>query len=227
MYQLFIANKNYSSWSLRIWVLMRTLGIEFSERFMRFDDKDNAFSQFSPTSKVPCLVDGDLTVWESLAITEYLAEKHVGVWAADAKARAWSRSAAAEMHVGFSTLRNAHPMSVGLRIRPSSISDALQRDISRIDALWQQGLAAHGGPFLAGDEFTAVDAFFCPVAFRFQTYGTSLSAASMQYVDHLLSLPAMQDWEQAALLEPWRDDAHEAEARDVGEWLADLRAVPT
>ncbi|WP_311272094.1 MULTISPECIES: glutathione S-transferase family protein [unclassified Rhizobium] len=227
MYQLFIANKNYSSWSLRIWVLMRTLGIGFSERFMRFDDKDHAFSEFSPTSKVPCLVDGDLTVWESLAITEYLAEKHDGVWAADAKARAWSRSAAAEMHAGFSTLRNNHPMSVGLRIRPSSISDALQRDISRIDALWQQGLAAHGGPFLAGAGFTAVDAFFCPVAFRFQTYGTALSPASKHYMDHLLSLPAMQEWEQAALLEPWRDDAHEAEARDVGEWLADLRAVPT
>ncbi len=223
MYDLYIANKNYSSWSLRPWVLMRTLDIGFKESLFPFGNSAKDFSAFSPTAKVPCLVDGDLTVWDSLAIAEYLAERHSGVWSDNAAARAWSRSAAAEMHSGFQALRNEHPMSVGLRIRPASISASLQNDISRIDALWQQGLKSFGGPFLAGSTFTAVDAFFCPVAFRFQTYGTVLSAESTEYKDRLLSLPAMQEWQEAALLETWRDGDHEEEAKAVGEILADLR----
>ncbi len=224
MYDLFIANKNYSSWSLRPWVLMKELGIEFDEKFMPFGVSNESFLNFSPSGKVPCLVDDGLTVWDTLAIIEYLAEHHEGVWASDVKARAWSRSAAAEMHSGFQSLRNEHPMSVGLRVRPSAISEPLKKDISRIDELWQQGLASFGGPFLAGASFTAVDAFYCPVAFRFQTYNPPLSPEAEAYKNRLLSLPAMQEWQNAALLETWRDAGHEDETRAVGEWTADLRA---
>jgi len=226
MYDLYIANKNYSSWSLRPWALMRTLSIPFNERLVPFNDPDpkNGFMHFSPSGKVPCLADGDVTVWDSLAIMEYVAERHNGVWAEDAKARAWSRSAAAEMHSGFQSLRNLHPMSVGLRIRPVPASDALRKDITRIDTLWQQGLDTFGGPFLTGVNFTAVDAFFCPVAFRFQTYGTALSPAAEAYKTRLLGLPAMREWEQAAVSEPWRDPEHEEEARVSGEIIEDRRS---
>lgn len=226
MYELYIANKNYSSWSLRPWVLMQTLQIPFSERLVPFNDSDprNGYTNFSPTGKVPCLLDGDITVWDSLAIIEYLSERHDGVWTGDAKARAWSRSATAEMHSGFQALRNLHPMSVGLRIRPTTETEALRKDIARIDALWQQGLQSFGGPFLAGRSFTAVDAFFCPVAFRFQTYGTPLSAEADAYKSRLLALPAMKAWEEAALSEHWRDPDHEEEALASGEILRDLRS---
>jgi len=228
MYTLYLANKNYSSWSLRPWVLMRTLDIAFEETLVPFNDPDpaNAFARFSPTGKVPCLVDGDITVWDTLAITEYLAERHSGVWAGEAKARAWSRSASAEMHSSFQALRSLHPMNVGLRIRPHAASSSLVRDIARIDALWQQGLEAFGGPFLAGEAFSAVDAFFCPVAFRFQTYGTSLSPASQAYQERLLGLAAMQAWQAASLREPWRDPEHEQEAAATGEIVQDLRGAP-
>ncbi len=225
MYDLYIANKNYSSWSLRPWILMRTLGIPFDEKIAPFGDPSQDFKLFSPTGRVPCLVDDALTIWDSLSIIEYLAERHDGVWPVDAKARAWARSASAEMHSGFSSLRNDHPMSVGLRIRPATISPSLQSDIDRIDTLWQEGLSKFGGPFLGGDTFTTVDAFFCPVAFRFQTYGTKLSPASEAYKNSLLSLNAMQDWQNAALKETWREEGHELEARAVGEWIEDLRAA--
>lgn len=224
MYDLYIANKNYSSWSLRPWVLMKELGIAFDEKLVKFGTSNDNFLAFSPTGKVPCLVEDDLTVWDTLAIAEYLAEHHDGVWASDVKARAWSRSVSAEMHSGFQSLRNEHPMTIGLRIRPSAISEPLKKDISRIDALWQQGLSSFGGPFLAGEKFAAVDAFYCPVAFRFQTYATPLSVEAEAYKNRLLSLPAMQEWQDAALLETWRDAGHEAEARAVGEWTEDLRA---
>jgi glutathione S-transferase len=223
VYDLYIANKNYSSWSLRPWVLLRTLDIPFDEKLMPFGSSNHDFSTFSPTARVPCLVQSDLTVWDSLSIIEYLAERHKGVWSDNAEARAWSRSAAAEMHSGFQALRNDHPMSVGLRIRPAAMSQSLQKDISRVDALWQQGLELFGGPFLAGEQFTAVDAFFCPVVFRFQTYGTPLSAASEHYKTNILSLTAMQEWQDAALQETWRDPEHEAEAKAAGEWTEDLR----
>lgn len=223
MYDLYIANRNYSSWSLRPWALMRTLNIAFDEKLVAFDDPSTPFKTFSPTGKVPCLIDGDITVWDSLAIAEYLAERHEGVWAADAKARAWSRSASAEMHSSFQALRNLHSMNVGLRIRPFDIPADLKADIDRIDGLWQQGLEAFGGPFLAGPDFTAVDAFYCPIAFRFQTYGTALSPASDTYKTRILSLPAMREWEAAALREPWRDEPHEKDCLAVGEVTEDRR----
>src|SRR5262245_26820791 len=139
MYQLFIANKNYSSWSLRPWVLMRELGIPFEEQLVPFGTR--AFREFSPTSRVPCLLDGDNTIWESIAIVEYLAEKTPRVWPGDPIARAWARSAAAEMHAGFQALRNICTMNCGIRVRIDPWPADVRQDVARIDELWSQGLA--------------------------------------------------------------------------------------
>jgi glutathione S-transferase len=227
MYDLYIGNKNYSSWSLRPWVLMRVLGIPFREKLVPFGGKANpdAFRGFSPTGKVPCLVDGDITVWDSLSITEYVGERHAGVWPADAPARAWARSAAAEMHSGFQGLRNVCTMNCGIRVQLPDIAPDLKRDLARLEALWADGLARFGGPFLTGQRFTAVDAFFAPVAFRLQTYEPPIAAPARRYAAQLLALPAMQDWYQAALAETFRDEEHEVEARGVGTWTQDLRAA--
>ena len=222
---LFIANRNYSSWSLRPWVLMRELGIVFGETLVPFGShgEPNAFRAFSPTGKVPCLVDGDTVVWDSLAITEYLAEAEPAVWPGDRSARAWARCAAAEMHSGFPTVRDICTMNCGLRVRIDTFPEALRLEWQRVDALWSEGLSRFGGPFLAGERFTAVDAFYAPVAFRAQTYGPPLSSQARGYVDRLLALPSMREWYDAALQEPWREQAHEAEARHAGAWLQDLR----
>ena len=225
MYQLYIANKNYSSWSLRPWLLMRQCGIAFDEHLVPFSEVSNwdQFRRFSPNGKVPCLVDGDITVWDSLAITEYLAERHAELWPADTGARAWARCAAAEMHSSFGALRSKCPMNCGLRVKPRQIGDDLPRDIARIDELWNEGLSRFGGPFLAGARFTAVDAFFSPVAFRIQTYGLALGTVASAYASRLLALPDMQSWYAAGLAEPWRETGHEAEVLAAGTWLADYR----
>jgi glutathione S-transferase len=217
MYTLYIANKNYSSWSLRPWVLMKALGIPFEERLVVFQEGSNwePFRKFSPGGLVPCLHDGPTIVWDSLAIAEYLAERHPGVWPADSGARAWSRCAAAEMHSGFGALRGTCTMNCGLRIR--------QHNLDRISELWNEGLDRFGGPWLAGRSISAVDAFYAPVAFRIQTYDLRLGGAANPYANRLLALPAMQEWYAAALQETWREAAHEAEALEVGTVLQDLR----
>lgn len=226
MYDLYIANKNYSSWSLRPWVLMRELAIPFREILVPFGGAENpaAFRVFSPTGKVPCLVDGDITVWDSLAIAEYLGERHPGVWPAEVATRAWARSAVAEMHSGFQALRNTCGMNCGLRVKLHAVDTALARDLERIEQLWNDGLTRFGGPFLTGTRFCAADAFFAPVAFRIQTYDPPVGSAARRYAAQLLALPAMQTWYAAALAETWRDAEHEAEARGAGTWREDLRA---
>ncbi len=226
MYLLFIANKNYSSWSLRPWLLMRALEIPFEERLVPFaaGSSRTKFREFSPTGLVPCLHDGGTVIWESLAIVEYLAERHAGVWPDDAAARAWARSASAEMHSGFSALRNRCPMSCGVRVNLNEIDANLESDVARIDELWCEGLDRFGGAHLAGTQFTAVDAFFAPVAFRAQTYGLALGEKAQEYADGLLEHPAMQDWYTAGLAEPWRETAHEREIAAVGTVTADHRA---
>jgi glutathione S-transferase len=225
MYDLYIGNKNYSSWSLRPWLLMTERGIPFNEKLMRFEpDTYGAFRKFSPTGLVPVLHDGDTVIWESLGITEYLAERHDGIWPADAKVRAWARCAAAEMHGGFSSLRARCTMNVGVRIRLDGIPASLQRDIDRLSELWSEGLSRFGGPFLAGSAFTAVDAFFAPVAFRIQTYSLVLDDAPAAYAARLLNLPSMQAWEAAALAETFRDEAHEDELKTMGTLIEDRRA---
>lgn len=229
MYELHIANKNYSSWSLRPWLLLSELGIPFEERQVSFapgtESSWSAFRVFSPNGKVPCLRDGDTVVWDSLAITEYLAERHPDIWPSDAQARAWARCTVAEMHSGFGALRTHCGMNCGLRIRlPDALPTALRADIVRIDELWNEGLARFGGPFLAGNAFGAVDAFFAPVAFRIQTYGLALGAAASAYAQRLRELPGMRRWYADALQETWRDPDHEDEAMQSGVLLADLRA---
>ncbi len=227
MYELCIANKNYSSWSLRPWVLLRALDIPFAERLVPLTggsgESWDAFRAFSPTGKVPCLRDGEVTVWDSLAIVEYLAERHPGAWPADPLARAWARCAAAEMHAGFAALRGACTMNCGVRVRVEAPDAALRRDLARLDELWNEGLARFAGPFLAGKAFTAVDAFYAPVAFRIQSYGLRLGGTAMAYAQRLLDLPAMREWYDAALVESWRDPEHEDDVRRAGTWLQDLR----
>jgi glutathione S-transferase len=204
---------------------MTERAIPFQEKLIPFDRTDNAaLRAASPTALVPVLRDGDTVVWDSLGITEYLAERHEGVWPAPQQARAWARCAAAEMHSGFSMLRARCTMNIGVRIRIDDFADGLRRDIDRLSDLWSEGLTRFGGPFLAGPAFTAVDAFFAPVAFRIQTYGLVLDDAPAAYGARLLNLPAMQAWEAAALAETWRDPPHEDELKHLGTLLEDRRA---
>ncbi|WP_413722350.1 glutathione S-transferase family protein [Sodalis sp. RH24] len=225
MYQLHIANKNYSSWSLRPWLLMKTLDIPFDEALHPFQSGDNhhLFAHFSPSGRVPVLYDGAMAVWDSLAIAEYLADTHAGIWPEERQARAWARCAAAEMHAGFGTLRSLCPMNCGVRVRLRAIPDALRADLTRLDALWQQGLSRFGGPYLAGREFSAADAFFAPVVFRVQTYDLPLSAAAQAWCRTMLALPTLAQWYQDALAEKWREASHEEESANQGEIIADLR----
>jgi len=227
MYTLHIANKNYSSWSLRPWVLMRALDIPFEEVMHPFSDSGNQqeFGKFSPTAKVPCLIDGTLTVWDSLAISEYLAEANPRVWPRDTAARAWARCAAAEMHSGFSALRNDCSMSCGQRVQLSTVSEDLADDLARIDELWCEGQEIFGGPFLAGEAFTAVDAFFAPVVFRIATYQLQLSQTAQHYQSLMIELPAMRAWYDDALQEPWRELSHEQDIAKCGSIIADYRSA--
>lgn len=227
MYDLHIGNKNYSSWSLRPWVVMKALDIPFAEHLVPFHDQE-AWTDYrasvSPSGMVPLLGDGEVMVWDSLAIAEYLAERHDGVWPADAKARAFARSAAAEMHSGFAALRNICGMNVGVRVRLFEQPEALTANLQRLSTLWNSGLEAFGGTFLAGNSFSAADAFFCPVAFRVQSCGLKLDAAASAYVERLLALPAMQEWYHDGIAETFRDWPHEDELAAVGDIVEDLRA---
>jgi glutathione S-transferase len=228
MYELFVGNKNYSSWSMRPWVLMRALDIPFREQLRPFhlNHGEGSFRRFSPSGRVPLLVDDGFKVWDSLAITEYLAERHPGVWPADARARAWARCAAAEMHSSFVHLREQCSMSVGVRVRLHQVSEELGEDLHRLVELWNDGFARHGGPFLGGRDFTAVDAFFAPVATRVQTYGLSLPREAMSYVERLLAQPAVRQWIEEGMAETFRESAHEEGIRSHGDIVQDLRARP-
>ena len=208
MLQLVIGNKNFSSWSLRPWLLLKQAGLPFREipvRLRQADTKAQILAH-SPSVKVPALIDGDLTVWDSLAICEYLAEKaslnHVDLWPADPKARAEARSVSAEMHSGFAALRQHMSMEVAAS-RPGEVqTPEVLADIARIAALWtscRERFAA-AGPFLFGD-FSVADAMYAPVAFRFHTYGVELPPLAAAYRDTLLALPAMQEWAAGARAE--------------------------
>lgn len=224
---LVTANRNYSSWSLRPWLLMRGLGIPFEDRVEPFASDDNwaAFRDFSPTGQVPVLIDGERTVWDSLGVALYLAERHPAVWPQDQAARAWAYSAVCEMHGGFSALRNERPMNVGVRVNATPGSPALERNVARLSELWAEGLERFGGPWLAGPDFSAADAFYAPVAFRVRTYGLNVGQLGQRWVEHIFAHPAMRDWEAQALAEPWREAAHEAELAATGAITADYRRV--
>jgi glutathione S-transferase len=227
MFTLIIGNKNYSSWSLRPWLALRMLDIDFVEQLEPFIDhgSHDKFRAFSPTGRVPLLIDGDVEVWDSLAIVEYVAEGRPELWPTDRAARAYARAVSAEMHSGFSALRNICTMNCGLRVKLRERTPALEADLARIDEIWTTGLKRFGGPFIAGKSFTIADAFFAPVALRLQTYGIVLSAEADAYGQRLRALPPMVEWYEAGIAETWREPDHEAEARAAGTILSDVRAT--
>jgi len=227
VYVLHIANKNYSSWSLRPWVMLHMAGVSFEERLHAFNPNGSSrerFLAFSPTGQVPCLHDGDVTVWESLAILEHLAERHEGFWPCDRAARAFARSVSAEMAAGFNALRGECPMSVGVRVALSAVSERLRRDLDRLDAVFTEGLERFGGPFLTGETFTIADAMYCPVAWRIRSYDLPLSAPARAYAERLRALEPMKAWEAAALAEAFREPGHDDEIAGLGELIEDRRA---
>lgn len=223
-YTLITANRNYSSWSLRPWLLLKALGIPFAERFEPFAKSDNYedFRSFSPTGQVPLLIDGERLIPDSLGIALYLAERHPGVWPADDEARIFGQGSVCEMHGGFGHLRGDCTMNVGVRVTPKPMSEGLRRNVERVREIFEEGLARFGGPWLAGAEFSAADAFYAPVAFRIRTYGLDVGKGQA-WVDHVLAHPAMLDWEAQALAETWREEAHEAELAAAGVITADYR----
>ena len=224
-YTLITANRNYSSWSLRPWVLMKALGIPFADRLEPFTKPDNYadFRTFSPTGQVPLLIDGRRTVADSLGITLYLAERHPGIWPAEEEARIFAQGAVAEMHGGFGHLRNDCTMNVGVRVTPKPMSDGLKRNVSRVREVFEVGLDRFGGPWLAGADFSAADAFYAPVAYRIRTFGLDVGKGQA-WVDHILAHPAMLEWEAAALAEVWREVSHEEELAAAGMVTADYRS---
>jgi glutathione S-transferase len=223
-YRLYIANKRYSSWSMRPWVLLKALDIPFEEKLQIFEGggRQAKFLVFSPTGRVPCLQHDGVTVWDSLAICEFVAESHPQVWPEDSVARAFARSAAAEMHSGFSAIRDECSMNCGLRIELGTQSEGLQRDLSRFEVLWKDGLDQFGGPWLTGSKFTAADAFFAPIAVRVQTYGIGMSEQAMSYVRRLLGHPAVDEWIQGGIRETAREPFHEGDCIRGRKVLRDL-----
>jgi glutathione S-transferase len=197
-YTLHIGNKNYSSWSLRPWLVLRQSGIPFREEVVSLQEDAGKAARFArlPGGRVPVLDDGGVIVWDSLAIAEYLAERHPGLWPADPVARAWARSISAEMHSGFGALRSGMSMDVRSRRPQRKRSEAVLRDIARVERIWSETRARFGGPggMLFG-AFGIADAFYAPVAFRFRTYGVAPAGAAGEYLAELLALPAMRQWE--------------------------------
>ena len=211
MLQLYIGNKNYSSWSMRPWVAMRQLGIAFDEIAVRFDsfEQDSTFKQtlaaLTPVGKVPLLVHDGLVIWDTLAIAEYLHEEYpqAGIWPRPFADRARARSLCAEMHSGFGSLRSLCPMNIEAHLpevgeRLWAEHDALRQDVARIVQMWSTQLQTHGGPMLFG-QFSMVDAFFAPVCMRLHTYALPLPPAVTSYVERVRALPAVQAWITAAL----------------------------
>lgn len=216
---LVCANKLYSSWSLRPWLLMRALDIPFTDEVipMRQPDSKARMLARGPTGKCPVLIDGDVTVWESLAIIEYLAEKYPakGVWPADAKARAHARAVANEMHAGFQALRNACPVNLSKRFARKDHGPEVAANVARIEALWREartGFGARTGqPYLYGS-FGAGDAMYAPVVTRLDTYQIEVAPDTRAYMDAVLTHPAFVEWRTAALREPvaWDYAGYEA-----------------
>ncbi len=213
-FQLIIGNKNYSSWSLRPWLLLRKLSVSFEETqvLLQTEDFKQQVMRFSPVAKVPVLLDGDLAIWDSLAIAEYLAEQFPQAWPRDPVARAFARSISAEMHSGFMSLRSQMPMNCRATGREIVGDEALARDIERIQAIWTECRLRYGesGPWLFG-EFTIADAMFAPVVLRWVIYGLPRSAAVEDYVQHWLADVDLQDWIAAAQAETETIDRFEQE----------------
>jgi glutathione S-transferase len=211
MLKLYIGNKNYSSWSMRPWVLLRQAGIAFEEVSVRFDSFDagsnfkQRMSQVSPAGRVPVLVDGELAVWDSLAIAEYVAERFADhhLWPRDGAARARARSVCAEMHAGFGALRGACPMNIEARLAEMGAiiwrdQAAVRADVTYIVKMWQRLLAEHGGPMLFG-QFSIADAFYAPVVMRLRGYALPVPQDIAAYMQRVCELPSVAAWIAAAL----------------------------
>jgi glutathione S-transferase len=213
--KLVIANRNYSSWSLRAWLVLKHFEVAFDEEQVLLSGAGwrEKIRAVSPSGRVPVLIDGDLVVPETLAIIEYVAERFPdkAIWPRDRRDRALARAAASEMHAGFGALRSAAPMNLRASHPGKVDPDSVRADLSRIDALWTGLVAASGGPYLFG-AFSAADAMFAPVATRIRTYALSVSDGAQAYVEAIYALPAFQDWYAAALREPWIVEDDEIDA---------------
>jgi glutathione S-transferase len=212
--QLYIGNKNYSSWSMRPWVLLRNADIAFDEVKLRFDSLEpgsefkNAIGKINPAGRVPCLVDDGLVVWDTLAIAEYVAEKFPAkqLWPQDTAQRARARSVCAEMHSGFTALRSACMMNIEASLPEAGAlvmrdKPAVRADVARIETLLSELLTAHGGPYLFGKQFTIADAYYAPVCMRFKTYALSQRADINAYIDRVRAAPGVAHWIADALAE--------------------------
>ncbi|MEP2947182.1 MAG: glutathione S-transferase family protein [Lentilitoribacter sp.] len=211
--KLYIGNKNYSSWSFRPWIGMKVLGVEFTEELIPFDmaGGNPKFKTFSPTGKVPVLVGGDQTIFESLAILDHLSRKFPdkGFWPKDLKAHSHAMAISCEMLGGFSALRNQCPMNMRRPIVKMEQDEALQKDVARIVAIWTECIAKSGGPFLFGD-FCIADAMYAPVVNRLEVYKLSENKDVLAYMENMKSLSAWQEWEKAGKAEPWIVEEDEA-----------------
>lgn len=210
--KLLIGNRNYSTWSLRPWLVLKHFDIPFEDEVLQLSGEGwrEVLAERSPTGKVPVLIDGNLVIPETIAIIEYLADSFPdkAIWPADRSERALARAAAAEMHSAFLQLRSHAPMNLRAS-HPGKVNcDAVARDLHRLETLWGERLAQSGGPFLFG-AFTAADAMFAPVATRIRTYGLPVSDLLGGYVESIYSLPAFQEWLTLALREPWIVDDDE------------------
>ncbi|HYL04228.1 MAG TPA: glutathione S-transferase family protein [Steroidobacteraceae bacterium] len=210
---LVIGNKNYSSWSLRAWLLLKHLGVAFTEVLVPLDTPDTReqLERYGPSGRVPVLHDGSVCVWDSQAICEYAAELTGKGWPGSREARAVARSVAAEMHAGFASLRSLWPMNARARNRRTAMTAALAADIERIDEIWSdcRHRFGAGGPWLFGAEYTIADAMYAPVVLRFNTYGARTSDSARWYMASVLEDGALQEWLQAARGEPWTIAADE------------------
>ncbi len=207
--KLVIANKNYSSWSLRGWLALKTTGAAFEEIIvpLRVPETRELMMRHSPSGKAPCLIDGEIVVWESLAIIEYLAEKFpdAGLWPSETGARAYARAISSEMHGGFMVLRKAMPMNIRESLPGYGMSlEGVQADINRVESIWRDARSRYGagGDFLFG-AFSAADAMYAPIALRFKTYGVTLGESAAAYIDALLAHPPLAEWIAAAKVEPY------------------------
>jgi glutathione S-transferase len=217
--KLIFGNRNYSSWSLRAWLVLRHFGIPFDEDFVLLDGEgwQENLRRKSPSGRVPVLIDGEAVVPETIAIIEYLHDKYPakGIWPSDRLKRARARSVAAEMHGGFAALRSNAPMNLRASHPGRVDADAVAADLRRIDQIWGELTDESGGPFLFG-KFTGADAMFAPVATRIRTYALPVSDAAMEYVEAIYGLPAFQEWLVAAAKEPWVLERNEIDAIQAG-----------
>ncbi len=206
---LVVANKGYSSWSFRAFILMRHFAIPFDEIAIALGEEQTRANilKYSPSARCPALIDGDLVIWDSLAILEYLAETYpdIPVWPLARDARAVARSLAAEMHSGFQALRVHLPMNMRRAVKRRELTPEAAADVARIDAAWSDARQRFGagGDFLFGG-FSAADAMFAPVVNRLHIYDVPVSAATRAYMDAVMALPAYRDWQEGAVAETWR-----------------------